>query len=228
MNDGQRRRIERTQRVVVYMDAQAEVFPDGSKGGVLAARLKELQAQAAELELTHAANANKRRQGTEGRGAARAKLSRMVKLTWDTHKTMARSHPDTKGLFESPSKIKNDRALVTTARDYASTAATLAGHFAELGLTTEFFNDMKAEADSIESHATLQDEGVGANVDTNAALEQTLQQMDEAVESLDTVVTNKFRDDPAKLAAWKSASRLERAPRSKPKGDGNGPPPANG
>ena len=30
---------------------------------------------------------------------------------------------------------------------------------------------------------------------------------------MDTAVRNKYRDDPAKLAAWESARRLERAPR---------------
>jgi hypothetical protein len=230
MNNGQRRRNERGQRVDVHMDAAAEDFPADSKGGTLAARLKELLPQIAALELARAANTSKRRQGTEGRDGARTKLRQMIKTAWDTYNTITLDHPETKGLLESPSKIKNDQALVTTARAYADTAATLAGLFAEYGLTAAFFNDMKAQADSLESHAALQNAGVGAGVDTTAATEETLRQMDEVVERLDTVVRNKYRDDPAKLAAWQSACRLERAPRSKAE-DGDAPPPpppANG
>lgn len=229
MDNGKRRRNERGQRVDVYMDAQAEAFPADSKAGTLAARLKELLTQAAALDLARAAGAGKRRQGTEGREGARTALRRMVKTAWDTHKTITLDHPDIKGLFESPSKIKNDQALVRAARAYADSAASLAGLFAENGLPATFFNDLRAQADSFGAHTTLQNAGVGEGVDANAALEETLRQMDEVVERLDTIITNKYRDDPAKLAAWESARRVERAPRAKPK-DNNAPPPppANG
>ena len=229
MNDRQRRRNQRSQRVDVYMDAQAEDFPTNSKGGILAARLKELLAQVAELVVVRATHANKRRQGTEGREVARKTLRRMLKTTWDTYKTIARDHPDIRGLFEPPSRSNNDQALVTAARVYSDTAASLAGLFTEYGLTTAFFNDIRAQADSLESFTTLQNAGVGAGVDTTAAVEETLRQMDDVVERLDTVVINKYHDDPPKRAAWKSASRVEHAPRSKPKDDDPPPPPpANG
>jgi hypothetical protein len=34
---------------------------------------------------------------------------------------------------------------------------------------------------------------------------------------LDPIVRNKYRNNPAKLAVWESASRVERAPRKKEK-----------
>ncbi len=230
-NDKQRRRNERGQRADVYMDAQAEVFLTNSKGGTLAARLKELLAQVSALDVARAENINKRRQGTEGREGTRTALRRMVKIGWDTYKTISRTNPSLKGIFESPSKIKNDESLCAGARAYANAAAPFAGLFTEFGLPPTFFVDMRAHADSLESFAALQNAGVGAGVDTNAAIEETLREMDEVVASLDTVVRNKFRDDPAKLAAWESASRLERTPRSKPKEEDDDdeppPPPAN-
>ena len=229
MNDRQRRHNERGQRVDVYMDAQAEAFPANGKGGVLAVRLKELLAQVATLDVERAANARKRQQGTEGRDVARTALRQMVKTVWNTHKTIARDRPDTKGLFESPSKIKNDQSLVTAARTYADTAAPLTGLFAEYDLPPTFFADLKARADTFDTYTTLQNAGVGASVDTGAAIEETLRQIDEVVERLHTVVTNKHHDNPARLAAWESARRVERSPRSKPKDDDPPQPlPANG
>jgi hypothetical protein len=47
------------------------------------------------------------------------------------------------------------------------------------------------------------------------------------LEKLDTIVRNKFRNDPAMLATWENASHLERAPRSASKKvnpQGNNPP----
>jgi hypothetical protein len=228
MNDRQRNREERGGRVEVYMDAAAEEFPAGSKGAALTARLKELRAEVAALELERAAHKSKRRQGTEGRDKARTTLNQMVKTAWDTYKSITLDHPDVKGIFESPSKIKNDQSLVTAARRYADAAAPLAGLFTEFDLPPAFFNDMKAAADSLESYTTIQNEGVGAGVGSTAAVEAALKEMDEVVERLDTVVRNKCRDDPARLAAWESTSRVERAARRKPEGnrpEGNEPPP---
>lgn len=223
MSDKQRRRNARAVSVDVYMDAHAEDYPPESKGGLLTARLKELLAQYAELDVARAAHARKRRQGTEGRDSARATLRRMVKGVWDTSKTIARARPDIRGLFVSPSKIKNDPALVAAARDAADTAAPLAGLFAEYGLTAAFFDDLRAQADSFDSHTSLQQSGVNAGVDTNAALEEALRQMDEVIADLNTLVTNKHGADPSKLAAWKSARHLERASRSKTQ-DEDAPP----
>lgn len=230
MNNGQRRRNERGQRVDVYMDAQAELFPEGSKGGIQAARLKGLLAQATTLDLARDAGAGKRRQGTEGHEATREALRRMVKTTWETYKTITLDHPDIKGLFESPSKIKNDQALVRFARTYADNAAPLTGLFAEYDLPATFFQEMRARVDNFEAHTALQSKGVNDRVDANTDLEETLREMDDVVERLDTHVRNKYRDDPAKLAAWESASHIERAPHSKPKENNNAPttPPANG
>ena len=228
MNDRQRNREERGGRVEVYMDAAAEDFLDGSKGGALTARLKELRAQVAALELERAANKGKRRQGTAGRDKMRTALNRMVKTAWDTYKTITLDRKDVKGIFESPSKIKNDQSLVTLARSYADAAASLAGLFTEFGLAPTFFVAMRATADSLETYTTLQNSGVGAGVGSTAAVEATLKEMDEVVERLDTLVTNRYADDPAKLAAWESASRVERSPR-KSKDDPAPPtPPANG
>jgi hypothetical protein len=230
MNNGQRRRNERGQRVDVYMDAQAELFPEGSKGGIQAARLKELLAQANTLDLARDASAGMRRQGTEGHEGVRDALHRDVKTAWETYKTITLDHPDIKGLFESPSRIKNDQALVRFARAYADNAAPLTGLFEEYDLPATFFQEMRARADNFESHTARQSKGVGDGVDANTDLVETLRKMDEVVERLDTHVHNKYRDDPAKLAAWESARHLERAPHSKPKENTNAPPtkPANG
>ena len=228
MNDKQRRRYERGQRVDAYMDAAAEDFPPASKGGTLAARLKELLSQVAARAVERAASAGVRREGTEGRTEARTALRRMLKTAWETSKTIALDHPEIKGRFESPSKSKTDEALVTTARAYLAAVVPLTDLFAEYGLPAAFFNEMRLKADKLETFTAVQNTGVNAGVDANAAVEETLGQLDEVVERLDTVVTNKYRDNPSKLAAWESASRVERAPRRKPEDDAATPPPANG
>jgi hypothetical protein len=231
MNDKHRRRYERGRRVDVFLNTPSEDFPDNSKGAVLDAHLKELLAQAAALGVERIANTSKRRQGTRGREEARTALRRMLKSVWDTFKAITLDRPDLKGLIESPIKSKTDQALVTAARAYADAAATHAALFAEYGLAAAFFNDLRSTADALESYIALQNAGVSEGVDTTAAIEEKLRQVDEVVERLDPIVRNKYRDDPAKLAAWESASHVERAPRRKPEVEETAPtptPPANG
>lgn len=231
MNDRQRRRYERGQRVDAYMDAAGEDFPPTGKGGTEAARLKGLLSQTVARDVERAANKGMRREGTEGREKARTALRQMLKSAWDTHKAIALDHPDIKGRFESPSKSKTDQALVTTARAYIAAVVPNPDLFTEYGLPADFFTDLRLKADALETSTALQNTGVNAGVNSTAAVEETLQQLDEAVERLNMVVSNKYRDNPSKLAAWESASRVERAPRRQPEDDDAAPPPpppANG
>ena len=87
---------------------------------------------------------------------------------------------------------------------------------------------MRLKADGLDGNAALQGAGITDGVNANAALDETLRQADDVVERLGAVVRNKYRDNPARLAEWESASRLERAPRSKPEDDDEPPQPANG
>lgn len=223
MSEKQRRHNARAISVEAYMDAHAEEYPPESKGGKFAARLKELLTQYTALDVARITHAHKRRQGTEGRDSARITLRRMIKRVWDTSKAIARTRPDTKGLFVSPSKLKNDRALVAAARAAADTAATLATLFAEYGLTATFFDDLRAQAASFDSHTSLQHSGVNARVDANAALEETLRQIDLVIADINTLINNTLAADKPKLAAWRSAHHLERH-RSKPKDQGDDAP----
>ena len=230
MNVGQRRRYERDERVVTFMNAVSEDFRADSKGAALSAQLKELMAQVAALELERAANAGKRRQGTEGREEARTTLRRMLRSVWDTYKAVTLDHPEINGLLEPPSKSTTDHALVTAARAYAAAVTPHAAIFAEYDVTAAFLDDLRSKADAIESHVALQNTGAGQRVGATAAVEEKLRQADEVVERLDAVIRNKYHDDAAKLASWESARRVERAPRHKPDEEEvrpPQPPPAN-
>ncbi|HEX8719838.1 MAG TPA: hypothetical protein VF736_04295 [Pyrinomonadaceae bacterium] len=225
MHDRQRKRCERAQRVDVFMDAAAADFPLTSKGGVLAALLKQSLTQISALEVERVANAGKRRQGTEGREAARNALRQMVKLAWDTYNTITLDRPDIKGLFAPPGKSNSDQALVATARAYADTAATLGTLFTEYKLPSSVFDNMRAEADNLEARIAQQNAGGGAGINATASVEQILREIDKTVERLDTLVTNSYHDNPARLAEWESARRVESAPHPKPEQGNNAPPP---
>lgn len=227
MDARQRRLYERGQRVDAYMDAQAEDFPAGSKGGSLAASVKEELAGLAALDVARTVGASKRQQGTAGRGGVRASLRRRVAAVSDTAKTIALDRPDVKGIFVLAGKDGSDRTLIATARAFADAAASLVGLFVEYNLPATFVHDLRSDADSLEHYISLQTAGVGARVSSKTTADATLQRLNELAERLDTVVRNRYRDDPDKLAAWEHARRVESAPHARGNGAGNSPPPSN-
>lgn len=227
MNAKQRRHNERAQRVDLFLDAQSADFPADSKGGVAAARLKEELVNLSALDVARSAGASKRQQGTAGRRDVRDALRELLLAVSETARTIALDHPDIKGIFALPGKDRSDQTLIAAARASADAAAPLVGLFVEYDLPANFVNDLKAKADSLEHYISLQTEGTGARADTNASVEETLQHLAEQIERLDTIVRNKYRDDPVKLAAWERARRVESAPRPKGNGTNTTPPPAN-
>lgn len=225
MSAKMRRHNERGQRVDLFMDSRAEDFPANSKGGVFAAQLKLELANLSALDVAKTSSASKRQQGTAGRGGMREALRQLVASVADTAKTAALDHPDIKGIFTLAGKDKSDQTLIATARAFADAAAPLTGLFVEYGLSSTFVNDLRSNADSLEHYISLQSEGLGSGVNTNATAQETLQRIAELIERLDTLIRNKYRDDHPKLAAWESARHMESAPHSK--GDGNNTPPTN-
>jgi hypothetical protein len=224
MNAKQRRLYERAQRVAVFCDAQAGDFPAGSKGGDVAASLKEELSNVAALDVASSAGASKRRQGTFGRRDARLALRSLVEAVSATGETIALDRPDLKGVFSLKGRDNSDQTLIAVARSHADAAAPHAALFVEYDLPATFAEDLRTKADSLEHYISLQTEGTGARAESSTSVEEALQRTAGLVERLDAVVRNKYREDPARLTAWERARRIESAPHSKSNGTKTPPP----
>jgi hypothetical protein len=215
VNDKQRRIIERGSRVSAFHTANAADFPANSKGGILFADLDAQLSNLNTLQVTSATNAGTRQRGAAVRVDVRESLRAQVNAVGDTAEVIAPEHPELKGRFRYPRKDRSDRTLLATARSFAAEAPQFKSLFVEYELPADFIESMTADADALEEQMALQKEGVGARVTTNASIEQTVERVDDLVDQLSVIVRNKYRNDPAKLAAWESAGRMERAARSK-------------
>jgi hypothetical protein len=216
-----RKHTERAQRVDLFMDGGAEDFPAGSKGGALAASLKEALSNLNALAVARSAGTSKRQQGTAGRRGARETLRELVEAVAHTAKSAARERPDIKGVFDLAGKDRSDQTLVATARAFADAAAPLAGLFAEYGLPATLANELRAGADGLEQNISLQTEATSAGASTTASAEETYQSLSDLIDRLDPIVRNKYRDNPVRLNAWERARRLESASHGKGKDHGN-------
>jgi len=224
MNAKQRRLYERAQRVVLFMEAHVEAFPAGNKGPESLERLKESLATLATLDVARMTGVSKREQGSTGRRAARAALRALLQDVVDTARTIAVERPDVAGIFDAFAETgRSDLALVSAARSAADAAAPLVGLFGELSLPPTFIFDLRSKADRLDNYITLQSEGLAGRSGSNTSAAQTLRRITGYVERLDTIVHNQYREDPATLASWERARRVESDPQHKDVGS-NAPP----
>jgi hypothetical protein len=226
MNNQHLVHFERSQRVTTLIDSQPEDFPEGSKAAALCTSIKQEQARLAELDVIRSSSMSKRKQATAARNNAHRLLEPLVKRVIDTAEGFVSEHPDTEGMFVRPQKNASDQTLIADARSIADKAASLVGLFTEDGLPPTFVSDMRTYADSIERSIQLQTESVGERLHANAEMKEVIRRLKELIERLDIIVRNKYVNQPAKLAAWESARRLEHPARSNGNAENNAPPPA--
>ncbi|MET0647185.1 MAG: hypothetical protein ABW208_11235 [Pyrinomonadaceae bacterium] len=225
MNDKQRRSYARGTSVDAFMSANAADFPAGSKGGGLAARLKEELARLSTLDVAKVSGASARQQATAGRRELRDSLRAQLAAISDTAEVIGLDHPEVRGRFPRARPDNTDQTLLAVARSFVAAATPLKALFVEYELAPDFIARMDSDAEAFAAQMTRQTEGTGSRVSTNAAIAEALGRVDELVDRLHIVVGNKYRNDHAKFAAWESARHLERAPRSKRDGDSSQTPP---
>ena len=80
-------------------------------------------------------------------------------------------------------------------------------------MDVNFVNDLNAQIEVVEAAADESAQKTTAKVGATAACAEAAQSGRAAVEELDAVARNVFREDPATLAEWESARHVERPTR---------------
>jgi hypothetical protein len=211
-------------RESVFGRAHAAAFPPKTRGAEV---LAELDAVITEMESHSTAQASGQRgakAGTTHKAAARAALREDLEAIGRTARVMALTMPGLDDKFRLP-RNAGDQAWLAAARAFAQDAGPLKAEFTRRGLPEDFLDDLNADiaafATSIDSRAQQTGERVAATVAIDAALDRGMN----ASRELDAIVRNIFRDDPAVLAEWTSASHTERAPRHASAPQPPAPPP---
>lgn len=105
-------------------------------------------------------------------------------------------------------------AAAPANEDILSTYALMPQFFTELA------EDVAAFREAWQQQADGKRTGVGATADTEAILEDTL----ENIRELDRVLKNHYRNNPQKLAEWLTASHIERKKKKEENPTGENPP----
>lgn len=212
MNDQEKRTLDSFKRVRDFDAAHAGLFAAGSLArelfDIIAGVVDELEGHAA----AESTGRSKARQGTAGKASAREAILEGLGILRRTARSMAYTMPGLEEQFPVPHK-QDGQELLSTARSALAAALPLKAEFLRREVPEHVFQDLEANIVAYESAFTGQNTGKEESVTASASIDATVGRGLNAVRELDPIVRNKLHDNPALLAAWLSAKRIERATR---------------
>lgn len=224
MRDIEIRESEAVVRMRDFGVESAADFPALSLGGRKFAALNALAGEIDQLGAQQSEGQGAARTSTEAKRAARERVRRAMRAISDTAQAMELTMPGISNTFRMP-KSNGDEALINAARAFVSSATPLKNQFIQFELPETFIDELTMAIEEFEGAAGSRNLNTRKRVSATAALRDALERGMRIRRELDPIVRNKYRDNPAKLAAWESASRVERAPRKRAKTPETPPPP---
>lgn len=130
-----------------------------------------------------------------------------------TARAMAVTTPGIDDKFRAPKG--GDQNLLHAARAFARDAAPFAQRFIEYYLPDDFLTDLEQDIKRFEAAMRDQEAGKDTKAAAAASIDAAMDAGIAAVLQLDAFVPNRLRNDPAKLAMWERARRVEYPSRSR-------------
>ena len=164
------------------------------------------------------------RQGTLGKDAVRARLLRDLVAIRRTARPMVANDPNLLRQFRVPHG-QSDQAVLAVAVSVVAGVRQLKDQFILRGLPENFVEELEADIDALREAVGRNIENRRAHVTATAAIQELCGRGMKALRELNPYMRNTYVSEPAKLAAWLSASRVERrSPRVRTNGEQTAPP----
>ena len=214
MNDYLRRNYESCEAASQLLIDNAADFNTGmphTKRLALAAAVADIETKNAEL----AGGFGETSMEFEQKGTAREILRSDVAMIADMAEGM---EPDFDGITDMFRFRRNlpDADMLALARAFHLSSATYEADFIAYGLPSAFRDDLNTHADAFETEtgdaSTAKADRVGAGQALAASVAAAMQ----LKRTMDAIVRTKYTGNPGKLAAWTSASTVEKAPKPPP------------
>jgi hypothetical protein len=223
MDDKERSCNEMFQRVEDFSAARLADFPVGSRGRELFALVSAAIADFDKHSAAQSSGASDARRSTSNKDAARSALREDLDQISETARAMAFEVDGLDQKFRLP-RYLNDQKLRETARAFAADAPAFKATFIRYEMPADFLEDLAADITEFEAASQHQNIGIENQVTGSVGVATAREQGMNAVRQLDAVVRNKYRSDPATLAAWERARHIERTTRAKKNTPAASPP----
>jgi hypothetical protein len=211
MNASQVREFDMSKRVRALADARPADFPAGSRRAELINSLKPLITQAEQYAAMQDAASLDYQEQTEQKRAAINSLLQLLRAINQTARSINTQLPGISDQFKMPRD--SDQSILNRARAIFDAATPIAIEFTKRDLPATFLPDLQAAIDSVEAAETRRSNARANQTAATAGLRDTIKQLLAIVKELNAIMHNHYRQDPGSLAAWTSASHVEKAPR---------------
>ncbi|MEP7074448.1 MAG: hypothetical protein ABI878_01450 [Acidobacteriota bacterium] len=215
MNDRDRRRYEMLQRVNQFGLDNTTDFAPASVGAlqfaVITARLAEADTKGAAQQ----AGFSQSKSTFDSKATIRGDLLEDMGDISRTARSMEAAFDGIADLFRMPSN-RTDQNVLASARAFFTNSEEHETDFIAYGMSASFRDDLNTTADNFETSFGPTGTATDAHVAATAEIAEAIRLGTAAVQILDGVVRNKYASNTGKLAAWVSASHVEKAPK-KPK-----------
>jgi len=210
MNNVITRTFEMFVRVNAFHAERAGSFPAGSLGAEQFAILAEVIQELNGAVTSQATGKSSVSVATASRTDAYERLHESMRAIARTARAMALDTPGLENKFRLP-RSGSDQALLQAARASVVEAIPLKAEFIRRGMAATFIEDLGEEAGEFETVISRKSQGRSAHVAASAEIDELIEQGMRTVRELDAIFRNTFADDPSTLAAWGSASHVERS-----------------
>lgn len=212
MNDYDRRRYEMLVQVKQFgIDNTADMNTTAqNKFTIIGTLVDEIETESAEQQSGFSEAA----QQTAVKGTARENLrDRMA----DTRNTARGMEPDFDGIYNKFrfERGMNDASLLARARAFIIEAAPYKSDFANYSLSPDIVAELTTLADAFEATFATTATATAEHVEATASVADKISQGMIQTRSVSPIVENIYSTDPGKLAAWRSASHVEKPPKKK-------------
>lgn len=156
------------------------------------------------------------RQNYEIAAEAEDKLDQITEEVADFAASMTDEFPALEEKFRKP-RGSSRRNKIAVARTFAADAAEFKASFIERGLDADFIEKLTTRAANLELALSKAISETAKRVGAVSRRPQLIREALKIIKSVDPIIRKRYQSDPAKLAAWKFATHVERDPKPKPK-----------
>jgi hypothetical protein len=212
MQKSETRVLDMLRSVRLHGQARAAAFPANSRGGELYVSVNAGIGNIERISGEQAEHERNFREASKRKDVAEDSLRELMVSINRTARSMSRTTPGAEEKFRLPPN-RDGEMWLAAARAFVAEAGPLADEFVRRNTAPDFIDDLKARTLAVVQADDAQQKAENARVAATADLAAAIQQGLEDVRELDAIVRNTFAGNEAELAAWKSASHVERAPR---------------
>ena len=212
MNDTQRRRMDKIDREEAFFTSNAADFTGNVKAEQYTTMINAEKAKILDFDAQQTSGFDDKRQTQEIYETRRDELIDLLESFVLAADIVDDEIEGTAAKFKKPYP-RTDRNLIAKAMSFHTDSAAIEAEFTEAGLPADARADLVAMREAFQQAALANDTAEEKHAEATGGMADSFRKIMEYSKKRGKVVQLKYRNNPAKLAAWTVASHLDRAPK---------------